>query len=992
MKTHSSVYRIILPLLALLMTPAGAGAQSIEVLGLAHGTTSANMKAEVDLQGKTIQSVTGRTFKMSDGSSTTCGDYKLFGGKYIIANFDYHPGNDYFYRMEITFTDGTTLMTDCYNESFTEGAVWLSDLPITSNTTGPEPVGIDMCANGDSLRIHPTTVFYKGISAHATGKVHYDLTQQPRNFTYVKFTMGMQACKPDGSNSTGFTRIVFMMNGVQTGSRANLAAYSNPVRGNNVYYFDRTETASGGIKNVSLDLIAAGTDDGSDDYANLGACRLYYRLPASEKQEQTVTFETPGGTIFKESPSVDLSAYASGGTEVFFTLVQGSDIADIVDGHILVPRQGMQGEIVVEALTLGDAGYAPASATRTFNFNFGPTVKYLYTHRNGEDNTSRGIYLYIDPQEKTLEKINLDVYDDVRSFTRIKTVDVLSQLESFATPLEHIYAVPVTTTSESPLVYRLSYKFAGEDEVTGSLGEGDDHFVYMSDLPVRIQPGYGSPNIDMAFGENGVLRNSNYTYGKGFGIHAAGYVETTFDLSPYDRFVVDVGGQLITNPARGRLSFDLYNGTSTPYLSTGNVGWAEVFEWDFPLAATGTGKTVRIAFGAGGDGNRNDVVCIGAPRFYYIRPAVNEQTVEWKTEESINDYKPFVLPLTAKSSSGLPVLYRLVAGSEYARIKDNNTLEFYNIPEKGDIVVEAFQPGDKEYAHSNVCTCVFHIRKAFIIEKDARVELEGGHDIDELIVYADASSAGQAVVRDGIVNIRKLVLKYTFVPGEWNFISFPSDLDLTAVSDLNDKGYYFSPEEGVPGTFLLREYDTRLRAEHPEVSPWTDLASSKVRGMKGYIMRLEDDTDDPVEITFIMDNVALDFDSSIRPLYLTLDMTQCMPESRHTVYVRPANVKGNALRVDVRFSPSDLSELPVNHARALEEMRVTRTPVRGAIRLTLPDQTPARVAIFDREGKHLLKAVRYVSPMKINISDLEPGTYRMVVIYGPASTERLVEL
>ena len=82
-----------------------------------------------------------------------------------------------------------------------------------------------------------------------------------------------------------------------------------------------------------------------------------------------------------------------------------------------------------------------------------------------------------------------------------------------------------------------------------------------------------------------------------------------------------------------------------------------------------------------------------------------------------------------------------------------------------------------------------------------------------------------------------------------------------------------------------------------------------------------------------------------------------------------------------------------NHpSPALEEMRVTRTPVRGAIRLTLPDQTPARVAIFDREGKHLLKAVRYVSPMKINISDLEPGTYRMVVIYGPASTERLVEL
>lgn len=374
--------------MVLLMTPAGAGAQSIEVLGLAHGTTSANMKAEVDLQGKTIQNVTGRTFKMSDGSSTTCGDYKLFGGKYVIANFDYHPGNDYFYRMEITFTDGTTINTDCYNESFTEGAVWLSDLPITSNTTGPEPVGIDMCANGEPIQIHPTTLFYKGISAHSTGLVHYDLTNQPRNFTYVKFTMGMQAFKPDGSNSTGYTRIIFMMNGAETGSRGNMPAYSKPGRGS-IYHFDQTQTAAGGIKSVSLKLIDV---DGNttDDYANLAACRLYYKLPASKKQSQTVTFETPGGTIFKNSPSVDLSAYASGGTQVFFTLVQGGDIADIVDGHILVPRQGKSGEIVVEALTLGNAEYAPASSTQTFSFNFGPTVKYLYTHKHVYPQTWRG--------------------------------------------------------------------------------------------------------------------------------------------------------------------------------------------------------------------------------------------------------------------------------------------------------------------------------------------------------------------------------------------------------------------------------------------------------------------------------------------------------------------------------------------------------------------------------------------------------------------------
>ncbi len=984
---------ILLPLLALFFTPTGAQGQTINVLDIARGTTSANLKAEIDLEGKTIQSVLVRTFKMSDGSSTICDQYKILDGRYIIADLDYHPGNDYFYRLEVTFTDGTIVKTDCLNETLTEGAVWLSDLPVTSsNVTN---VAMDKCANGTPIQIHPNSIFHKGISAQSPGLVHFDLTGLNRNFTSVKFTFGLQAFKEDGSNSAGFARVIFMMNGAETSSKGNMYAYSNPSRKSSPYYFDQTQTTAAGIRNVSLKMLDAGGTGNTDDFCNLAACRLYYAIPASDKQPQTVTFDTPGGTIFKDSPQIDLSAYSSGGTDIYFTLVQGSDLADIKDGHILVPRHGKGGEIVVDAFTPGNETYSPASATQTFNFNFGPTVKYLYTHKNTEDNSAQTIYLYVEPQDKQLEKLNLEIYDDVRSFKLIKTMNLLSDLQSYATPLQNVYAIPVQTSSAATLVHRLIYKFANEDEITGHLGEGDDSFIYMSDLPTSIRTGWGSPNIDKGYGETGVLRNNKYSYGKGYGVHGAGYVETTTatDLSAYSRFVVDVGGQVITNPTRGRLSFSLLNGVSTPYLSTGNVSWTEVFEWDFPLAATGSGKTVKLVFGDGGDGNTNDVVCIGAPRFYYNNPAVNRQTVEWQTEERINNYKPFVKKLTATSSSGLPVIYRISSGSEYARIRDNRELEFYNIPEEGDVVVEAFQPGDKEHAHSNVCTCVFHIRKALIIGKDERVELEGGHDIDELVVYADANSAGQAIVSSGIVNVKKLVLKYSFVPGEWNYISFPSDLDLDMISDLNDKGFFFNVAEDIPGTFLIREYDTRLGAEDPDASPWTDLESPKVKGMKGYIMKLDDGGNtDPVDITFTMDNVELDFENTIRPLYLTLDMTECMPESRHTVYVRPSNVKGNTLRVDVRFSPSDLSELPVNHARALEEMRVTHTPVRGAIRLTLPEQTPARVAIYDKEGKHLIKAVRYVSPMKINISDIAPGTYRLVVVYGPASTERLVEL
>ena len=54
---------------------------------------------------------------------------------------------------------------------------------------------------------------------------------------------------------------------------------------------------------------------------------------------------------------------------------------------------------------------------------------------------------------------------------------------------------------------------------------------------------------------------------------------------------------------------------------------------------------------------------------------------------------------------------------------------------------------------------------------------------------------------------------------------------------------------------------------------------------------------DPVEVTFTMDNVSLDFESSIRPLNLTLDLSKVEPGTRQDVYIKPVNVKGNTLKV-----------------------------------------------------------------------------------------------
>lgn len=431
---------------------------------------------------------------------------------------------------------------------------------------------------------------------------------------------------------------------------------------------------------------------------------------------------------------------------------------------------------------------------------------------------------------------------------------------------------------------------------------------------------------------------------------------------------------------------------SQAYLNTGNVSWQNVYEWDFPLQSTGTGKTVKIQFTDGGDGNTNDIVCIGAPRFYYNYTPRVAQSIEWADEEVVNNYVAFSMPMTATSTSGLPVVYHLVRGSEYARIDGDNTLTFFNIPSEGDVVVEAYQPGNKDYEPSDTRTCTFRIRKSMVIKANERKELEGGHDIDELVIYADVNSAGQAVVKSGIVNVKKLVLKYKFVPGQWNYIAFPSDLNIETISDLKAQGLTCASEEGAENTYLLREYNSRQRSETPDVSPWTSVMSGNVSAMKGYIMKIERADDTPVEITFNIDNVALDFENTMRTINLSVDMSKCEPETRHTVYIRPTNVKGNTLRVDMRYVPASREDIPLNHAKALEAMRVTRTQDGNAIRLTLPEQTPAKVAIFDRKGEKMLKAVRYVSPMKIDVSDLKPGKYRMVVIYGPASIEKEFEL
>lgn len=983
--TYAAISRYLSALVMLAGVSAAAHAQSVDVLEISQSGGGAVMKAEIDSRGKTVESILTRTFRMSDGYSTTCSDCSLLGDRYVLAKLDYKAG-DYFYRMEVTFTDGTVVKTDCFNAALTEGAVWLSDLPVTT-AVGTQVVN-DMCANGAPMLLDGVT-YYKGVSAQPMSGADYIEYRLPRTFDYVRFVMGVQDVRADGSASSGNARMEIYANGADTNWKGYMLAKSNPAC--KVCKFEARWPLSGTMTLNTLKCVLNNRGDSTDDYCNLAGARLYYAVPEREetREQQIVTFSTEGGLLTEESPRVVLEAAASGGTPVYYTIVQGSDVAVIEEGNILVPLRGKRGDIVVEAFTFGDDVHAPASARVAFTFNFAPTLELLDVRPSASGGTM-SYYFYVDPVEETLEEFSLDIYDNAKNLSLIRTMDVMSLLPSCATVAPHVFEVPVEAGSDC--VHRLRYRFSGDAEaVETPLCEGRERFVYMSDLPYSIGTGWGSPSKDVGYGESGQLATTKYTYVKGFGFHADGYVATTGDLSAFDRFVADVGGQVITNPARGRLAFTLLNGSST-LASTGNVPWQNVYEWDFPIDG---GAAVRINGNDGGDGNSNDVVAVGAPRFYYKRSLKQSQSITWPAaEEDVAFYKPFDHELKAASSSGLPLFYRVVEGGEYARLEDGSRLHFFNIPEEARVVVEAYQPGDKTREPAEEARCTFILRRDLIVDKNQRVELEGGHDIECLTVYADAASAGQVNVKDGVVNVKQLQLKYTFVPGEWNYISFPSDLDLNAVSDLNERGFFLNNTAAGRGSYSICAYDTRGHAEDPEASPWIALDDARVTGLKGYIMKLEraDGGSEPVEITFTIDNMSLDFESRMRPLHLTLDMTQSQPGTTQAIYVKPANVKGNTLKVNVRFNPADISMLPVDHERALQEMRVTFTPARKGIRLTLPDGSPAKVAIFDKKGKRLVKAVHYVSPMMIDISDIKPGTYQMVVGYGPAVTVRTVEL
>lgn len=599
-------------------------------------------------------------------------------------------------------------------------------------------------------------------------------------------------------------------------------------------------------------------------------------------------------------------------------------------------------------------------------------------------------YISVNAADKEIKSLSITGYDNVLTLNKKETVELTDMLllsTSSDTGIS-IYSAPIAESS----VYRINAELTNEDassEVLKSyyyeIENGKEHaFEYVSDMPYEGKAGWGDIKIDCS-PDNLVINLLGQIYAKGIGLHSQGWIMFAFDTGKYHRFVSDAAIQKnYSGRADAQLKFSMEGVAKEEVVSYfTEVTQNKKVSWDYELPVNI--KAVIVDFFKASYGNGEAHSCLGGARLYLTPHSRKAQSIHWNQSQEIYAYRPVTIDLNATSSSGLPVYYRIAQGKSNAEIVDGSVLRINKF--SSDIVVEAYQAGNEEWESAPFKTSVFKIYSGSKVDAGSTVELSTGDVLDELIVYGNGVKTGEVNVK-GLPQVKKIIYKCKFKPSEWNFVSFPSNVNIDEISNLRDLGYELNAPLGKPSYYIL-EYDGKNRAENPSASSWKRLKTPYLEARKGYIMGINNvATTDSVEVTFNIDNTAMALSGNSTEFHVSVDLSQCEPQSVQTFYVRPTNVKGNALKMDVEFNPSDYSELPVNHEIALKNARVTHTPGYEGIRITLPDATPAKVAIFDSKGKKLIKAVHYVSPMMIDVSDLKAGEYKAFISYGNAYAEK----
>lgn len=111
----------------LLTVSQGAAAQSVSLTSVSHQGSQGTVNGQIDLGGKTVKSVKTYVFNMAAGGSFVSADAAFtLSGTSISAPVSYADG-DYAYRLEVTFTDNSKVVSPCIDPDRSYAFMWLSD-------------------------------------------------------------------------------------------------------------------------------------------------------------------------------------------------------------------------------------------------------------------------------------------------------------------------------------------------------------------------------------------------------------------------------------------------------------------------------------------------------------------------------------------------------------------------------------------------------------------------------------------------------------------------------------------------------------------------------------------------------------------------------------------------------------------------------------------------------------------------------------------------
>ncbi len=597
---------------------------------------------------------------------------------------------------------------------------------------------------------------------------------------------------------------------------------------------------------------------------------------------------------------------------------------------------------------------------------------FFLTHEQVDG--QRMAYYHLDPQNKEIAGLTVFEYEDDRLLSLPDSISLDHLLSSAST---FVVKLPVQSTTVHKL--RVRYK---DNEVfyTGYASVDNKEFHPGSEFDsdnYTISNGFGSPQIDKSF-ESGELQTGDIRAGRGFGIHANGSLDMRFSAGLYDRFTAYAGKQ---NGKYGNISFSLkVNEVITYPAQSFTPGNYYTFDQELDSDAT----SVRIDIGTSNDGNGADHGSICSPYFFMKESRQTQQIEDEVRHHKIQVFTDtMTLAPAVSTTAGLDCSYTIVRGTEYAEVRGGHIF-VREVSALDTLIIQAFHPGNTEYQATNSILIKYVFSSSLDVPKDETITLLSGGRYEKIILHSDGLQTGRINIPQGVVTVDELEIHMHLNAEQWYHFSLPFDLDLTKESNLADLGFSLNGESG-KARFEIKEFSESDKASDPTSNGWVESTTTMLRANKGYLFRLANTTQDKAQdLIFTLDNNLMTVLDGSRIVNLSVDLGYAATNSKQVVYVKPSNVEGDVLRVEIDFQPSSSVELPMNYEQELKHARVTYTPNREGIRLTLPTQEVAKVAIFKADDFSFVKAVNYISPNLIDITDLTPGSYELVVKYGGA--------